>query len=137
MANGGWYGGDREWDLIEAPLKLLDGELNRFAEKYGLTVTKNAKNRPERSLTWGKGIQKLIQVFLSDDASLELKVWICAWQDRDGKRFWKNKTLRDGVQVPELRRDVFELLEDGKSRLDEWAGHPENLELVTKTERPS
>jgi len=118
MANGGWYGTAQDRERIEAPLKLLDPELDRFASKYGLQVTKNLKDWPQRSLVWGADVRCLIQVFLVDESALTLNLWICASQDRDGRRFWKNETARKEVQVSEMARDLFDLLEAGRRKLD-------------------
>ena len=89
MANGGWYGTKEEWDRIEAPLKLLDPELERFARKYELLVTKNHKDWPERSVRWGDDIGCLIQLYLVDETKLTLNLWICTFQDRGDARYWK------------------------------------------------
>jgi len=131
MGNGGWNGTDDEWERIEAPLKLLDPEFDRFARKHGLRVTKNVKDWPERSLGWGTDVQCLIQVFLVDQSALTLNFWICACQDRDGNRFWKNETPRKEVEVSDIAQDLFDLLEAGKRKLDHWSTHPEELEFVT------
>src|SRR5918995_6000947 len=109
MANGGWHGTDEEWKRIEAPLKSFDVELGRFVSKHGLVVTKNPKDWPERSIVWGSDVRCLIQVFLVDQAELTLNFWICASQDRDGSRFWKNEMLRTEVQASELARDLSDL----------------------------
>jgi hypothetical protein len=135
MANGGWYGTKEEWDRIKAPLKRLDPELDRFARKYGLRVTRNAKDEPERSLIWGSDIRCLIQVFLVDQSALTLTLWICASQNRDGKRFWKKETPRKEVHVTELAQNLLDLLEAGKRKLDQWSAHPEELQFATKLER--
>jgi len=132
MANGGWYGTAQDRERIEGPLKLLDPELDRFASKYGLQVTKNLKDWPERSLVWGTDVRCLIQVFLVDESGLTLNLWICASQDRDGSRFWKKETSRKEVQVSEMARDLFDLLEAGKRKLDHCSAHPEELEFATK-----
>ena len=132
MANGGWYGTAQDRERIEGPLKLLDPELDRFASKYGLQVTKNLKDWPERSLVWGTDVRCLIQVFLVDESGLTLDLWICASQDRDGSRFWKKETSRKEVQVSEMARDSFDLLEAGKRKLDHCSAHPEELEFATK-----
>jgi hypothetical protein len=60
VGNGGWYGTNEEWNRIEAPLKLLDSELDRFARKHRLRVTKNLEDWPERSLVWGNDVRCLI-----------------------------------------------------------------------------
>src|SRR5262249_60473274 len=84
--------------------------------KYGLQVTRNLKDWPERSLVWGTDVRCLIQVFLVDESGLTLNLWICASQDRDGSRFWKKETPRNEVQVSEMARDSFDLLEAGNSK---------------------
>lgn len=132
MANGGWYGTEEEWARIEAPLKLLDHEINRFAGKHGLNVTKNSKNWPERSLRWGNNIQCLIQVYLADQDKLTLHLWICATQDREKKRYWKQEFLLREAQVSDAEKSLFGTLELGKQRLDLWSAHPEELEFATE-----
>ncbi len=132
MANGGWYGTDEEWNRIEAPLKFLDPMLGSFADKNGLSLTKNFKDWPERSLVWGTDVRCLIQVFLVDQSKLTLNLWICASQDRSGNRYWKNETPLKEVQALEMGKALAELLEIGKQKLDHWAAHPERLEFVTK-----
>ena len=132
MANGGWYGTDEEWRRIEAPLKLLDPELDRFASKRDLTVTKNFKDWPERSLAWGTDVRCLIQVFLTDQSALTFNLWICASQDRGGSRFWKKEMPCKESQASEIARDLFQLLEAEKQKLDHWSMHPEELEFATK-----
>jgi hypothetical protein len=74
----------------------------------------------------------LIQVFLVDQSALTLNLWICASQDRDGSRFWKNEMLRKEEQASQIAADLFSLLDDGKRKLDRWSAHPEMLEFATK-----
>jgi hypothetical protein len=131
MENDGWSGTNEEWQRIEAPLKLLDPALDRFARKYGLPVTKNLKDWPERSLVWETDVRCLMQVYLIDKSALTLKLWICASLDRNGSRFWKHETPRDGIQASDLAGELFELLEAGKQKLDYWSAHPEELQFST------
>jgi hypothetical protein len=135
MANGGWYGTKEAWERMELPLKQLDPALDQFAHKYELRVRKNAKDWPERSLIWGTDVRCLMQVFLVDQAAQTLNLWICASQDRDGNRFWKNETPRKEVRATELAQDLLDLLEAGKHKLDQWSAHPEELEFATKLAR--
>jgi hypothetical protein len=132
MANGGWYGTAEEWSRIEAPLKALDPDLDRFAAKYGLNVTKNHKDWPGRSLAWEADVRCLIQIYLVDESLLTLNLWICASQDRNGNRYWKNEMLRKDVQLPEMARDLLPALETGKRKLDLWSAHADELEFATK-----
>jgi hypothetical protein len=132
MGNGGWYGTDEEWRRIEAPLKLLDPELDRFGRKHGLAITKNLKDWPERSIVWGMDVRCLMQMVLVDQSALTLNLWICASQDRDGSRYWRNETPRKEEQASEMAADLFDLLEAAKRKLDHWSAHPEVLEFATK-----
>src|ERR1700722_9853481 len=101
MANGGWYGTKEEWNRIEAPLLEIDPIVSDFAEKFGLTVRKNNKDWPERSLVWGDGVHCLIQIYLVDQKLLTFNLWLCVSQDRENKRYWKQefsikeKTMND------------------------------------------
>jgi hypothetical protein len=65
-------------------------------------------------------------------STLTLNLWICASQDRDGNRFWKNETPRKEEQASDMAADLFNLLEAGKRKLDHWSAHPEVLEFATK-----
>jgi hypothetical protein len=132
MANGSWYGTAEEWSRIEAPLKALDPDLDCFAGKYGLNVTKNHKDWPERSLAWEADVRCLIQIYLVDESLLTLNLWICAYQDRNGSRFWKTETLRKEFQLPEMAKELLPALETAKRRLDLWSAHSEDLEFATK-----
>jgi hypothetical protein len=131
MTNGGWHGTNEEWNRIEAPLKMLDADLDLFSRNQGLIVTKNVKDWPERSLIWGAEVRCLIQIFLANESMLSLNFWICASQDRDKSRFWKNEMLRKEIDALEMARDLKELLETGKRQLDDWSDHPEQLEFAT------
>jgi hypothetical protein len=132
MANGGWYGTKEEWDRIEAPLKLLDYEINRFADRHGLNVTKNLKDWPERSLTWGHDVRCLMQIYLADQEKLTLHLWICASQDRANKRYWKREFLIHEATAFDVEKSLFETLESGKRQLDLWSTHPDELEFATE-----
>jgi hypothetical protein len=132
MANGGWYRTDEEWTRIEEPLLRLDADLDRFARKHGLALTKNHKDWPERSLTWKKGdVHCLIQVYLVDESGLSFNLWISAYQDRGERRFGKQETPRKEAQAAELEEGWFEVLEAQKRKVDDWAMRPEELEFAT------
>src|ERR1700733_11855079 len=66
VANGVWHRTEQEWAHIEKPIKLLDHEIARFADKHGINISKNKKDWPKRSLRWGNDIQCLIQFYLAD-----------------------------------------------------------------------
>jgi hypothetical protein len=69
---------------------------------------------------------------LVDQSALTLNLWICASQDRDGSRYWRNETPRKEEQASEMAADLFDLLEAAKRKLDHWSAHPEVLEFATK-----
>ena len=52
MGYEGWSGTLEEWNRIEGPLLEIDPIIRDFAKKAGLTVTKNMKDWPERSMQW-------------------------------------------------------------------------------------
>jgi hypothetical protein len=110
----------------------LDWEIDRFAKKYGLIVTKNLKDWPERSLAWASDVHCPMQVYLADQESLTLNVWICASQDRGRKRYWKREFLLHEAAVSDVNKSLFETLESGKRQLDIWSAHPEEFEFATE-----
>ena len=86
MANGGYWESQAAWRRVEAPLIEVDDVINRFASVHGLLVTRNVKEWPERSMRWGIGIERLIQLYLEDEAALTFNLWLCASQDRGSER---------------------------------------------------
>jgi hypothetical protein len=113
----------------------MDPELKRFIRKYRLKLTKNAKEWPSRSLSWGPDVRCGIQIFLVDQATLTFNFWLCAIQDRTDERFWKQEYLRKEVHAAEIAESLSELLETGKRKLDHWSAHPDELEFATKIMR--
>jgi hypothetical protein len=65
--------------------------------EFRFVATKEAsvQAREERSLGWDNDVRCVLQVFLLNERARALKLRICASQDRDGARFWKNETLRE------------------------------------------
>jgi hypothetical protein len=106
---------------MEAPLLRADPVLQKFAATRGLAVSKNYHGDPERSLRWGGGIQRLIQLYLEDSDRLTLNLWVCASQDRGGTRFWR----RDFVVKEKKLEDFFErlpvLLEEAYALVNAWS----------------
>ena len=135
MADGGWFASQEDWESAEGPLKLLDPDLSCFARKHGLTISRNLKDWPERSLAWGEHVRCLIQLYLADPADLRLNLWICASQDRDDGRYWRKEMPVKGVVAQNILADFTELLEAAKRKLDAWSQHPEELEFATKLAR--
>jgi len=133
MANGGWYGTQEEWDRIEKPLLELDPIIEKFAEENNLVVTKNHKDWPERSMTWGEDVRCLIQLYLADDKALTFNLWLCASQDRGSKRFWKRETPIKEKQVPQFEGSLLEQLAEGHLKLLGWSKNTSEMELAGET----
>ena len=93
MGNGGWYGTAEQWRRIEVPIKSLDAEFERFAALHGLPISRNHKDWPDRSLAWGESVRCLIQLYLDQEETLGVNLWICASQDRGDSRYWKQEFL--------------------------------------------
>lgn len=132
MGNGGWYGTQEEWQRIEAPIKTLDPELERFANLHELSITRNHKDWPDRSIVWDTGTRCLIQLYLADAETLDINLWICASQDRGRDRYWKREFLCEGATIGDVTHQLPELLNVAKAKLDEWAADPRQLEFATK-----
>ena len=129
MANGGNWHNRAEWRRVEGPLQQLDPILAQFSKRLGLHVTKNQKDWPERTIVWGQGIQLLIQVYLANPEQLTFNMWLCASQDRDGKRYWKHETLIEGKPVAEFEGSFGSLLDEGRLKLESWS--EQQLEYAT------
>jgi len=130
MANGGWYGTEEEWNQIEAPLKEIDPILEDFADSNGLTITRNHKSWPERSMVWNEGIRCLIQIYLESGGEGKFTLWICASSDRSGKRHWKQEKLVSSEYVSHFKDDLSRLLSTGREKLLTWSNNPECLEVI-------
>ncbi|MCJ7590893.1 MAG: hypothetical protein MUO51_06025 [Woeseiaceae bacterium] len=131
MANGGWYGTKEGWDRIEAPLLDADPILDDFALETGLTISKNYKDWPERSVVWGDDVRCIIQLYLVDEKDLTFNLWICASQDRERKRFWKTETPIREQRVGQFRDRLAEELREGHRKVVEWSGRAADLKFAT------
>lgn len=130
MPNG-FYGSRREWDRIEAPLLQLDSSLESFANEHGMSLGRNYHNWPERSLRWGIGINRLIQICLEDDDGTAWNVWLCASEDRPSGRYWRHYFLRRAVSIEAIRTDLKEgLLEEAHALVTAWSG--DDLEFAAE-----
>lgn len=132
MANGGWHESEEEWRRREAPIKSLDAEVERFASLHSLSIIRNQKDWPGRSMVWDNGLRCLIQCYLDDVETLGINLWICASQDRGRERYWKQEFLCKGASIEDVTPRISELLGIAKNKLDEWSAHPEQLELATE-----
>jgi len=122
-------GSKAEWERIERPLVELDPAIGTFAKKHGLSCSANYHGWPERSLVWGAGVRRLIQIYLEDEARLTFRVWLCASQDRGLKRYWKRENLREGLDPEQLKAELLELLEMAYEKVNSWP--QSSLEFAT------
>jgi hypothetical protein len=125
MPNG-FQGSESEWQRIEAPLLRVDSALELFASAQGLGISKNYHNHPERSLTWGTGLRRLIQLYLADSKLLTFNVWLCASQDRGSSRYWKQEFLLKEQNIETFFGTLSPLLEEAYRKVDSWTA--EDLE---------
>jgi hypothetical protein len=133
MANGGWHGTEEEWQQAESPLLPLDPVLEKFADDHKITLSKNGKDWPERSLRWTSDeVSCLIQIFAENLVAHTFNFWICAYQDRDGGRYWKEQMLKRDTKISAIENEFSGLLSVAKKSLDEWCLHPEEFELAGK-----
>ena len=125
MPNG-FQGSELEWQRIEAPLLRVDSTLEMFASAHGLAISKNYHNHPERSLTWGTGLRRLIQLYLADSRLLTFNIWLCASQDRGSSRYWKQEFLFKEQSIDIFFSTLPSLLSEAYRKLDSWTA--EDLE---------
>ena len=128
MANG-FHGPDAEWKRMEAPLLQTDEAFRAAAEKHQLRLSANVKLWPERSLTWGIDIRRLIQLFLKDENVLTFNLWLSASEDRPGVRYWKQEMLVDQQPIEAFLNNLPSLLEEAYARVNSWQS--DQLELAT------
>ena len=129
MANGNYWHTEAEWQRVEEPLLLLDPSLTVFAKQFGFEITKNHKDWPSRSVAWGQDIHLLIQLYLENPENLTFNLWLCASQDRDGKRYWKTAMPVQGKVVSEFYSSFASLLTESKVKLEAWS--EADLEFAT------
>jgi len=120
MPNG-FYGSKGEWVRLTAPLEAIDGVLEAFAKEHGLELSRNARNWPERSFRWDAPVERLIQIYLSDDERLTWSLWICAYASRPDGQYWKREALLEGVPIEEIAQDLPRLLRDAHARVTAWS----------------
>ncbi len=131
MANGGWYGTQEQWRVLEAPLLRVDALIERFASNNGLRLTKNDKDWPGRSLHWGDNPSCLIQIYLAGEDSLTWNLWLCCSQDRGHNRYWRKEFAIQEQQMDQFITDLPQLLENGFFQVESWRAAPEQLEFAT------
>ncbi len=130
MANGGWYGTQEEWDRLEKPLLALDPIIEKFATTKNHTVTKNLRDWPERSITWGDDVRCLVQLNLADEKAITFNLWLCASQDRGPRRYWKREMPIKEKQIEVFAHSLHEHLSEGYQKLLEWSKNTHEMELA-------
>lgn len=128
MPNG-FHGTKGEWKRLETPLLEITPSLEAFAGRHEMAATRNHHAWPERSLRWGTDPARLIQIYLEDEERLTWNLWLCASQDRGGRRFWKQAYLRRGVPMAELSPAIDGLLDEALRLVSSW--RLEDLELAS------
>jgi len=136
MANGGWYGTQDEWERLEAPLIAFDSAISNFAAARPVSLTKNSKDWPERSLRWHQNPSCLMQLYLADEREVTWNLWLCCAQDRGGDRYWRQELLIEGEPAASFADNLTSLLGAGYDRLNSWQAQPELFEFATKLATP-
>lgn len=119
MPNG-FHGKKGEWERLTRLLQGIDPVLEQFASDRGLELCRNTRNWPNRSFRWGAPIERLIQIYLADEARPSWTLWYCAGEDRADGRYWKRWVVRAEVTIEELSIDLPELLREAYSQVTSW-----------------
>jgi hypothetical protein len=127
MPNG-HYGDRASWERISQPLLVLDDELEAFSAEAGLPLRRNTRNWPDREFRWSDSLNRLIQIYLESEEHLTWTIWICASEDRNGSRYWKQETLAKAVPIEQLKGNLPELLESARTKVCSWS--PGDLEAA-------
>jgi hypothetical protein len=129
MANG-FDGSRAQWERLEFPLRALDADLQAFADHHKIALSSNSRNWPDRAMTWGDTVHRLIQVYLVDHEHASFTFLLCAWEDRGRERYLRKEFLKEAVPIEEIAGDLPELLERGRLLLESWTS--DTLEFATK-----
>lgn len=117
---------------LEKPLLELDPIIEKFANERGLSVSKNQKNWPERSIFWGANVRCLIQIYLASENGTAFNLWLCASEDKNNERFWKHETPIKSLPIEDFKNSFHELLESSFVKLHNWASDDSSLEFAAK-----
>ncbi|NJN50890.1 MAG: hypothetical protein HC809_03010 [Gammaproteobacteria bacterium] len=101
-------------------LLSVDPVLSSFASRNQLAITRNYHNSPERSLRWGKPVERLIQIYLEDEQHLTWNVWLCAFEDRPTGRFWKTEFMHRSIPMADLQPALPGVLDRGFAIVQSW-----------------
>jgi len=112
---------EQEWERIEAPLRTLDEFLAEYASANGFVFSENYKFWPERSLRWNDGLERQMQVILTDENNLLYSVWIMAFEDRRDGRYWKRQILANKLPIHDIQVSLARLLDEGLRVVTAWS----------------
>jgi hypothetical protein len=93
-----------------------------------MTLRGSDRNWPARSLEWGSDTRQLIQIYLDSERTPLYNVWVCAYQDRDNKRFLKRQSLATGATIEEVLGTLAQRLDQGRDMVSSWTA--DELEVV-------
>ena len=110
----------KAWTRIEGPLRALDDELEAYAERHGLRLSRNFREWPERSLRWQDDLERPIQIMLPDGTNLLFGVWLAAWRDEGEVRHWKRASLAAGKTIGQIEERLPALLDEAKQTVCAW-----------------
>jgi hypothetical protein len=134
MPNG-FHGSAEHWEKIEAPLRQIDRQLEKFAKAHAMSIGKNYHNWPERSLSWSsEGLRRLIQIYLKDATKETYCLWLCASEDRGHERYWKKQFLLDNVTWTEVQEGLERHLDQAYKTVQAWSAS--DLEFGGKIRLP-
>ena len=119
MPNG-FHGSRDEWERISSPLKEIDPLWEEFARARSLEQTRDERNWPSRTLTWGNDIERAITLYLVDEKAMTFAFDVHAFEDRAGKRYWRRTALKERAPWAEIRSQIRQLLEDGYRTVEGW-----------------
>lgn len=110
IMEGYWERWEKEGSAWEEIFKRLDPWLAGFAEQYGMELTKEHWDAPDRLLTWvgSDGLHRNIHVYIkSEAAQYEMTIEASVWQDiygpnGEGERHYATVGPRS-VEVPPSR----------------------------------
>jgi hypothetical protein len=133
MPNG-YQGEPQELVRLELPLIKLDARLAKFAREHHLSLSKNHRGDPERSLESSEaGLRRLIQIYIEDEHKLTFNVWICVSEDRGDERFWKRQFLLEAAPAQKIDDELDSLLGKAFEIAQSWSSN--DLEFATKITR--
>ena len=106
---------------MEAPLLEIDQTLTAFAKRCGMELSRNYHDWPERSLTWGSDVRRLIQIYLENEKMMTWNIWLCASYDRGTERFWRRQFLKRAVPFQMIHSNLEPLLEEARKIVTAWS----------------